>query len=100
MVIIANVFSPSGGIGIRGRLRACALWAWRFESSLGQQNADTKSVGVFYLLSWKAAIENGRLPATFAANHPLTQPTAEIPKAAGLALYRPQAEARRPLFAD
>jgi hypothetical protein len=33
--VIMGVFSPGGGIGIRGRLRACALRAWRFESSPG-----------------------------------------------------------------
>jgi hypothetical protein len=26
---------PRGGTGIHSRLRACALWAWRFESSRG-----------------------------------------------------------------
>lgn len=29
------LLSPCGGIGIRGRLRACALRAWWFESTQG-----------------------------------------------------------------
>lgn len=31
--LIIRVSCLGGGIGIRGRLRAYALWAWRFESS-------------------------------------------------------------------
>ncbi len=50
-MVIITVYCPGGGIGIRGRLRACAHWAWRFESSPGHHEKTRLNLVGFFVLA-------------------------------------------------